>query len=331
MDNFNLDKEKCAFTVDTQFGELNFRIENLSSNQIVANLESAFVFKTDKSKNVAVYFENDHLNVSVSQQEIEKDKIILVFENILDVAFKPDIAFIYLQNEKFLTAKAIDCKFASYYDNKLIIIFNSSAAHIKFQDFTEDNFQPFAAIEEGGGEPTPRPFTISGVIPPGSRTPEYTLSILDYNIDQNTYVPRPLRLGVPVISTVPAYDVNLAGKEKVYFEDGKGPQSRTVYFKAMIQGGGASGSPLKLLVYLPNGVDTLTVPDYTWLTYDVDEDAWLGSYTFYEEDTIYSVDGFAYFKILELSTQQISLSLQIDETPTTYENFVISTNAELYW
>lgn len=80
MDNFNLDKEKCAFTVDTQFGELNFRIENLSSNQIVANLESAFVFKTDKSKNVAVYFENDHLNVSVSQQEIEKDKIILVFE-----------------------------------------------------------------------------------------------------------------------------------------------------------------------------------------------------------------------------------------------------------
>jgi hypothetical protein len=330
MENFNFDKLQCEFTIETKIGLLSFQIENVSTNQIVANLDDALIFKTEKNKNIAVYFEQDTLNVSVSQNDLEKDKLIITFKNIQDVAFKPDLAFIYFSEDKFIKVKTVDCKIASFTNNKLVVIYNSLASHIKIFDHTENEVQAFLAIEEGGGEPTPRPFTIVGTVPPGSRTPEYTLSILDYDIDLNKYIPRPIRLGVPVISTVPAYDSNLTGKQLVYFSDGKGPQSRTIYFKAQVQGGGASGSPLKLLIYLPNGVDTLTVPDYTWLTYDVDEDAWLGSYTFYEEDTIYSVDGYAYFKILELSTQQISLSLQIDESPTTSDNFIISTNAELY-
>ena len=46
-----------------------------------------------------------------------------------------------------------------------------------------------------------------------------------------------------------------------------------------------------------------------------------GEYVFYEEDTIYTVDGFAYFAVYTDIIQQVSLPLQLDELPTTYTEF----------
>jgi hypothetical protein len=82
---------------------------------------------------------------------------------------------------------------------------------------------------------------------------------------------------------------------------------------------------VKLLIYLPNGVDTITNPDFIDLvkTSEVGQNSiYSGEYIFYEEDTIYSVDGFAYFSVYTDILQQFSLPLQIDELPTTYQEFL---------
>jgi len=85
------------------------------------------------------------------------------------------------------------------------------------------------------------------------------------------------------------------------------------------------------LIYLPNGVDTVTEPDYIDLykTSSAGENSvYEGEYVFYEEDTIFSVDGFLYFSIYTDIIQQCSIPIQIDELSTTYLSFIDNNSAE---
>jgi hypothetical protein len=67
---------------------------------------------------------------------------------------------------------------------------------------------------------------------------------------------------------------------------------------------------------LPNGVDTITAPDFINLTLISGTSVpsvYVGEYTFYEEDTVYSVDGFVYFSVYTDIVQQASVALKADD------------------
>ena len=74
--------------------------------------------------------------------------------------------------------------------------------------------------------------------------------------------------------------------------------------------------PVKLLIYLPNGLDTVTVPDsidMTLISSPGDNSVYSGSYVFYKEDTTFTVDGFTYFSVYINTIQQISIPLKIQD------------------
>jgi hypothetical protein len=108
---------------------------------------------------------------------------------------------------------------------------------------------------------------------------------------------------------------------------GKGPNSRKLFFRIVCNQELPDAS-VKLLIYLPNGEDTVAAPDFINLVKISDSgqnSVYHGEYVFYEEDTVYSVDGFAYFAVYTDIIQQVSLPLQLDELDTTYEEFASPT------
>jgi hypothetical protein len=59
--------------------------------------------------------------------------------------------------------------------------------------------------------------------------PEFSIGSYD---DSALSIPRPVRQGNPVISTVPALiDTNSSTDDTEYYNTGSGPISKTIYFK----------------------------------------------------------------------------------------------------
>lgn len=167
--------------------------------------------------------------------------------------------------------------------------------------------------------------TNSFIIDDTCKMPEFSIGSYD---DSSLSVPRPVRQGNPVISTVPALiDSNSSTDDIEYYNNGNGPVSKTIYFKiicnTMIENTLVAGdlSPnLQLKVYLPNGLDTVKAPVYVDM-YFVSSDStndisvYSASYTFYKQgryNNIDYVDGFMYFDVHCPLTVQKSLPFQFD-------------------
>jgi hypothetical protein len=151
-------------------------------------------------------------------------------------------------------------------------------------------------------------------VPIGSRGPEFSLGIFD-KISPFSH-PRPIRFGVPIISTVPAHGESLTNTEQIYYDKGLGPDSKTMYFRLVCNQELDVDLPVKLLIYLPNGLDTVSVPDsidMTLISSPGDNSVYSGSYVFYKEDTTFTVDGFTYFSVYINTIQQISIPLKIQD------------------
>ena len=157
--------------------------------------------------------------------------------------------------------------------------------------------------------------------------PEFSIGVFDaYNPTAKTFSrPRPLRLGVPVISTLPTQGDDLTQDEIDFIELGVPAEERTMHFRVvsnrLLESGLVSGdlSELKLKLWLPTGLDTVGLPTTVPL-YFLGTDTELGqagpaasqmiyrtSYTFKKEDTIKSVDGFMYLSVYVPLTVQIGL------------------------
>ena len=94
----------------------------------------------------------------------------------------------------------------------------------------------------------------------GMREPEFAIGVFD---DSNFTRPRDVRLGTPVISTVPTSGTTTTTGEKDSIELGEGFPSRVMHFKivcdTIIETGMTTGSlsALKLSVSMPSGLDTV--------------------------------------------------------------------------
>lgn len=158
-----------------------------------------------------------------------------------------------------------------------------------------------------------------------SKMPEFSIGIFD---DSSFEIPRPVRQGNPVISTVPAFiNTNSSADEIDYYNTGLGPNSKTIYFKIIcnqiLEPALASGdvsTSLQLKVYLPNGLDTVKTASYediVFISKDTTNNVsvYSASYTFYKQgshNNIDYVDGFMYFDIHCPLTVQKSLPFQFD-------------------
>ena len=202
--------------------------------------------------------------------------------------------------------------------NKGILTLNTSSPDLRIEMYQVDSNKDFAALNYFS------PLTIDSniFVPIGSRGPEFSIGIFDHVWTH----PRPIRFGVPVISTVPAHGEDLTDEEQYYYDQGKGPKSKTMYFRVVCSQELSSDLPVKLLIYLPNGLDTITNPIAVSLTkISVSgPSVYSASYVFYEEDTVFTVDGFVYFSVYVDIIQQIALPIKADDPAATFTTRVTS-------
>lgn len=136
--------------------------------------------------------------------------------------------------------------------------------------------------------------------------PEFSIAVFD---DSSRTVPRPMRLGIPVISTVPVYHAGLSESELQVVEIGLGTSKRTMYFKIISNVVIPDDVEPVLHIYLPAGLDTVAAPVPVEMTRQVSTDStrsvFHASYAFHKEDTVNYVDGFAYLSVympMEINT-----------------------------
>lgn len=140
------------------------------------------------------------------------------------------------------------------------------------------------------------------VIPASKRIPEFIISIYD---DADNNYPRPLRFGVPVISTVPSLPQSgetLYQEDKDLLELGVGTPTRKMFFLIISDQliDVSLRDNLSLEIDLPSGTDTVEQTASVNLeyvnTFDTN-DVFSCEYDFHKEDTVNYVDGFAYLSV----------------------------------
>jgi len=319
---FKFDKKTNLFEFDSNNAKFQLSINNVNANNFIADLDEAIIFKLENKLNLAIYSENDKINFSLSQQDFKITNVELTFIGIIEISSNNNFAIISINENDFIKLQTIDCNIIKISESCLSILFDSPGARIEIFDTLP--FSALTALEEGD-PPVSILANTEAFVLPGARGPEFSLGFFDSYSSANKHQRgRPIRLGVPVISMVPVYSPNMPQEELTYFNEGRGPLSRKIYFRAVCNQE-LSDSSVKLLIYLPNGEDTITEPDFVNLnkiSSAGQNSVYYGSYTFYVQDYIYSVDGFAYFNIYLDIVQQISIPFEIDETATTYQEFI---------
>jgi len=323
--DFSFNKTTNKFELKIEDKPFELEIINLQSSNLLADLDDAYIFKLSDELNFAIYQEDNSILINLSQINFKVITLSLKFTNIYDISHNANLAIIHVDSETHFKIQCIDCKFTKLLDNTLSIIFDSSASRVEF--FRDKNFTIQTALEED---------PIASILAdteffalPESRGVEFSLGIFDKKDESGVFSGgRPIRLGVPVISMVPVFREDLTLEELSYYNEGSGPQSRTFYFRA-VANKELSEQSVKLLIYLPNGEDTITEPDFinlTKISQSGQNSVYEGEYIFYTQDYVYSVDGFVYFNIYTDEVFQTSIAFEIDESPTTYLSFQAGTD-----
>ena len=155
--------------------------------------------------------------------------------------------------------------------------------------------------------------------------PEFSIACFD---DANFLKPRPIRQGMPVVSTVPSLIDNTSTQEEIdTYNSGKGLDYKTIYFRIFCNtiiepslSVGFASALLTLKVYLPNGLDTVKLPVYKTMYLNQNDSTnnrgiYTASHTFYSQgiyNNINYVDGLMYVDVQVSLTVQQSMPLQFD-------------------
>ena len=317
---------------------MNIQIEN---NKPIINLiddENILSFEfTSYEKNYLLSQNDSNIRFLLKKQTVAN---LSILENFFKISFEKIISYVQFVSIKFKFDSIVEIdpnyiifsrgdkdyvidfestKYSFESNDTLIIVLDKADNSIKVSElnFFAKNFsaQNFKALN------ATNPFIIDDTC----KMPEFSIGSYD---DSSLSIPRPVRQGNPVISTVPALiDSNSSTDDIEYYNNGNGPVSKTIYFKiicsTIIENTLSAGdiSPnLQLKVYLPNGLDTVKAPVYVDM-YFVSADStndisvYSASYTFYKQgryNNIDYVDGFMYFDVHCPLTVQKSIPFQFD-------------------
>jgi hypothetical protein len=153
--------------------------------------------------------------------------------------------------------------------------------------------------------------------------PEFSIASFD---DSSFTITRPVRQGIPILSTIPSYITNSSSSADInVYNQGKGPDSKTIHFriicnKVMENISPGDTSEMKLKVYMPNGLDTVKKAIYEPMLLVSNDTTnnisiYRSSHTFYVQgifDGIEYVDGFMYVDVQVPLTVQKSIPVEID-------------------
>jgi hypothetical protein len=316
--NLQIESNKATVNVIDDENILSFEFTSYDKNYLVSQNDSNIRLLL-KKQTVA------NLNISENFLEINFEKIIsyiqfvsirFKFDSIIEI---DDNYIIFSNGDKDYVIDFQNTKYSFESNDTLLVILDKPDNKLKISElnffaksFNSQNFKVFNA-------------TNSFVIDYTCKMPEFSIGSYD---DSTLSIPRPVRQGNPVISTVPALiDSSSSTDDTEYYNTGLGPTSKTIYFKiicnTIIENTLSAGdiSPnLQLKVYLPNGLDTVKAPVYVDM-YFVSSDAtndisvYSASYTFYKQgryNNIDYVDGFMYFDVHCPLTVQKSIPFQFD-------------------
>ena len=160
-------------------------------------------------------------------------------------------------------------------------------------------------------------------VPAGHRAPDFSVGVFD---DAGLIKPRPLRFGIPVISTVPALDNVADQADSDLVRLGAGAKTRTIYFRVVCNtvlepalSVGEESALVSLRISLPSrrpGADkshaALTLVSNQTNTQSV----YKGSYLFGEEDMVQHLDGLGVVSAYMPMTIRIALPLKIQVSST---------------
>jgi hypothetical protein len=177
-----------------------------------------------------------------------------------------------------------------------------------------------AGMVIGGTTTTTAPTTTSVTVidkfyvAPNGRIPEWSIGVFD---DSSFARPRPIRLGVPVISTVPTNGPNLTVADTDTIQTGVGTPSRIMYFRIVSSEAVPPAISPQLLIYLPNGLDTVSTPVVVPMQHVSDDTingrtVYSASYEFHVEDAVNYVDGFTYLSVEVPLVVRRTLPLEIN-------------------
>jgi len=153
--------------------------------------------------------------------------------------------------------------------------------------------------------------------------PDFSIACFD---DSSFTIPRQVRFGKPVISTVPSNITSNSNQDDIdFFNNGKGQNSKTIYFRIICNKiletlSSNDLSELKLKVYMPSGLDTVKSAEYVDM-YFVSNDStnnmsiYKAQYNFYIQGNfngIDYVDGLMYFDVQVPLTVQSYMPIQFD-------------------
>jgi hypothetical protein len=312
----NLNKSKIEFSDNENIFSLDFFSVPKESN-LEFNTQSASI-KLLKETELLVACDENKISFDVYKKV--KYLQFITFSLFADTIFE-----INENNIKFIaghTEYVLDfgqTKFSLDSSNAVIIALSESFHNI--QIIKAKYYQSIVKAQKFEALTISNPFLIDET----SKMPEFSVGIFD---DATFALPRPIRQGNPVISTVPAViNDNSTADEVDYYNKGLGPISKTIYFKIICNQilestltAGDLSTNLQLKVYLPNGLDTVKTATYENM-YFVSKDAtnnvsiYSASYTFYKQgshNNIDYVDGFMYFDVHCPLTVQKSLPFQFD-------------------
>jgi hypothetical protein len=270
-------------------------------------ISQAVGFRIEENYHAAVFADKNKVHILYTQNDPKVRIINIEFSNLENTTFNGDKAYATINNQN-IEIKVFDGKIVSFKNNILSI--NSQALDLKIDIYLSSDFAKLDVSDDF------QTLTVTSniFVPIGSRGPEFSLGIFD-RISPFSH-PRPIRFGVPIISTVPSYNDSLTPTEQIYYDKGLGPDSKRMYFRLVCNQELSSDLPVKLLIYLPNGLDTVTVPDFinmTLISSSGQNSVYSGSYVFNKEDTTFTVDGFTYFSVYIDTIQQISIPLKVQD------------------
>lgn len=310
-----LDKNKAKLTLSATTN-LDISFLSVPKNFFISENNETYYLFVRQNISAYCYFNNDCLSIDF---ERNNNFVSLLTIELSYDAIETEVDKIYItkDNVDFIISFE-NIKYDIDDDGKLLLSLLDYQSSVKISE----NIEMFSASSDFVAL-VDSPFTIRS----NNYVPEFSISAFD---DASYLIPRPIRQGQQIISTVPSLVTNSSTDEEIsYYQNGLGPDKKTIYLKIICNAilestltAGQLSSNLSLKVYYPNGLDTVKAPVYKsmyFLSKDTTNNisvytATADFYTTGIHDNIEYVDGYMYFDVQMPLTVQDSLPISFDFT-----------------
>lgn len=292
-----------------------FIIDNLPVNiasisgKITSNTNS---FTANIKNNAILHVIKNEDNISFNFLKLSNQSVKCIFEIEFDDLSKyTKNELVFSKENKFYSLTSNNALFELDDNGRLAVIFSEPNNYLTLREYDNQLIKSMSFVSG------------ADVVDENTYMPEFSIGTFD---DEDFVFPRPIRFGVPILSTVPASIGSTSLTSDInYYNTGKGNYTKTIYLriicnKIMETISAGQTSIMQLKVYMPNGLDTVKPPLYLPM-YLVSTDStnnisiYQASHDFYIQgsfDGVDYVDGYMYFDVQVPLTVQKTMPVEFD-------------------